>query len=297
MKRLKPLLIAAMLAAAFLANAIGAQAATTIGATATPSASGICSTESSIQLRSPGAHYAAPFSGVVTAWSYQASNKPPQLKLKVANFLSEEHTALPGYPYNKATFQIVGESGAETPMPNALSTFGTRIRISAGDLIGLTPLSGGECFINSRPGYEMAFGGAAPVGSTSTFSVKEDNETQIDVSARLERDADGDGYGDETQDGCPTNAATQGPCPVPPSPIRPSTPSPIRPSSSCHVPSNLTGKRLKQAKAAIRQAKCSVGKITRLKRPKRGPFVVVRISADGAVIGLTLKRKPQPKRS
>jgi hypothetical protein len=32
------------------------------------------------------------------------------------------------------------------------------------------------------------------------------------VQADIELDADGDGFGDETQDQCPTQAATQGPC-------------------------------------------------------------------------------------
>lgn len=34
----------------------------------------------------------------------------------------------------------------------------------------------------------------------------------IDISARLEADADGDGFGDETQDLCPTQVGTQGAC-------------------------------------------------------------------------------------
>ena len=34
--------------------------------------------------------------------------------------------------------------------------------------------------------------------------------------ARLEADADRDGFGDETQDQCPTDASTQGACPVTP---------------------------------------------------------------------------------
>jgi hypothetical protein len=36
----------------------------------------------------------------------------------------------------------------------------------------------------------------------------------LDLSATLEPDADHDGFGDETQDQCPTNASTQGACPV-----------------------------------------------------------------------------------
>jgi len=37
---------------------------------------------------------------------------------------------------------------------------------------------------------------------------------RLDVSAQLEPDDDGDGFGDETQDQCPTSASTQGPCPT-----------------------------------------------------------------------------------
>jgi hypothetical protein len=34
------------------------------------------------------------------------------------------------------------------------------------------------------------------------------------IRATIEADADHDGFGDETQDQCPTDATTQGPCPV-----------------------------------------------------------------------------------
>ena len=38
----------------------------------------------------------------------------------------------------------------------------------------------------------------------------------MDLSATLEPDADHDDFGDESQDQCPTNASTQGACPVTP---------------------------------------------------------------------------------
>jgi hypothetical protein len=50
--------------------------------------------------------------------------------------------------------------------------------------------------------------------STQTFTAG--GNVQLDVSARLEADADHDGFGDETQDQCPTNGTIQGPCPVTP---------------------------------------------------------------------------------
>jgi hypothetical protein len=35
--------------------------------------------------------------------------------------------------------------------------------------------------------------------------------THLDISARLEADSDSDGFGDKTQDQCPTDATTQQP--------------------------------------------------------------------------------------
>jgi len=40
---------------------------------------------------------------------------------------------------------------------------------------------------------------------------------EVLLRARVEADADGDGYGDETQDQCPTSASTQSACPTAPS--------------------------------------------------------------------------------
>ena len=52
-----------------------------------------------------------------------------------------------------------------------------------------------------------------PAGSSVGFGPVE-FEARLLLSAQLEPDADHDGYGDETQDQCPTDAATQGPCPL-----------------------------------------------------------------------------------
>jgi hypothetical protein len=278
-----PFVLALALLGLALATAAPTQAAT-VGATVTPSASATCYGESSIQLRSPGMQYAVPFSGVVTSWSYLAAGSPGQLALLVVKLIGEEHTALPGYPYNKAIVQEVGESASVTPPPNLLSTFPTRIPVQAGDLIGLKPSSKGQCWAEHRPEYEMAFGTAPGPGATANFSVREDNETQVDVSARLEPDADGDGYGDETQDQCPANASTQGPCL--------STPVPGGGSAAevtCRVP-KLKGKTLKQAEVAIREAHCSLGRVNKPRKSK-GKLVVVKVERQGDAVNLTLRVK------
>jgi hypothetical protein len=54
--------------------------------------------------------------------------------------------------------------------------------------------------------------GSPGVGSTAEYEPVE--EGRVPVSAILEPDADGDGFGDESQDGCPQAAAAQGPCPT-----------------------------------------------------------------------------------
>jgi hypothetical protein len=289
----------------FVLGGNAAQAAI-IGSTVTPSASTVCYTESSIQLRSPGMSYAVPFSGVITSWSYLAAGSPGQAALFVARVVREEHTALPGYPYNRAVVQEVGESESVLPPANLLSTYPTRIAVQAGDLIGLKPSSKGQCWAEAKPEYEDAFGTAPGVGGTANFSVREDNEMQVDVSARLEPDADGDGYGDETQDQCPTDASTQGLCPIPSAPT-PSGSAPSSPSGGtstggqpeaaptqfvCIPPKQATlkGKSLKQAKSAIRRAHCRVGQIIKKPNPRHGRFVVAKISTKNDHVNVTLQR-------
>jgi hypothetical protein len=53
--------------------------------------------------------------------------------------------------------------------------------------------------------------GDALVGETHAFAAS--TGEQVAISAVVERDVDGDGYGDETQDKCPEKTALQTPCP------------------------------------------------------------------------------------
>ena len=73
-----------------------ASAAVTIGATFDPGTSS-CG-NFLLQSVSPANSYAAPFDGVITSWSYQASGESGQLKLKVAD------------PEGGNVFSVVGES-------------------------------------------------------------------------------------------------------------------------------------------------------------------------------------------
>ena len=215
---------AAIAIASFLVTTGTAGAATTIGATPTPGLGANCIADSTwLQVRSPQLQYAAPFSGVITSWSHLAAGSPPQLKLKVARLVSG------------SDYTVIGESTAHTPAVNTLSTYPTRIPVQAGDLIGLTSLTLGECGANVAD-YDYAFKGSdTPVGNTTTFLYQPDFQPdfQLDISAQLEADADGDGFGDESQDQCSTDSSTQGPCQLPSTPAQiPAAPPVPRPRAA-----------------------------------------------------------------
>jgi hypothetical protein len=164
-----------------------ASAATQIGQTFDPTGSNAVATRTVLAVTTPGAQYAAPFAGVITAWSYQAAANPPDLKLKVAR-------AAGGVNYT-----IVGESTVQAPPPNGTSTFATRIPVEAGDLIGFTVTADGQV-ARAAPGYSFRdFIGDPPPGTTVATGGPFVN-VQLDISAALEPDCDNDGFGDETQD-------------------------------------------------------------------------------------------------
>jgi hypothetical protein len=57
------------------------------------------------------------------------------------------------------------------------------------------------------------FGPSQPVGDTHGYGSDNCHGNVNLLSGTIESDADHDGFGDDTQDQCPTDGATQGPCP------------------------------------------------------------------------------------
>lgn len=148
---------------------------------------------------------AAPSAGVVTRWkSLSGINTSIPMRLKVMR---------PGN--SSKSFTVVGESAFQTvaPGPNA---FETRIPVQAGDRFGLysPPPDGNSIYCGTgNPGDKMGFVEYdLRLGASTEFS--EMAGSDVPVVAVIEPDRDGDGYGDETQDGCPQSGAYQGPCPT-----------------------------------------------------------------------------------
>jgi hypothetical protein len=147
----------------------------------------------------------APAAGVVTKWkstsAFGTSFLDRLVVLRAASLAN--------------SFLTVGESAYEN-IAHGQNTFDTRMTVQAGDRFGLSASypNGASLFCNtSDPADHMgAFHGNTGGGAPTEFT--EIPGAAVAVSAVIEPDKDGDGYGDETQDGCPQSAAYHGPCPT-----------------------------------------------------------------------------------
>lgn len=102
----------------------------------------------------------------------------------------------------------VAESAVET-FPEGFTQYPARIPVQAGDLLGL---HGPTQTLYCGGGPSALFEGAIAVGETKAFATE--GAVKPPVSAVVEADADGDGYGDQSQDGCPESALFQASCPL-----------------------------------------------------------------------------------
>jgi uncharacterized repeat protein (TIGR01451 family) len=194
-----------------------ADASVTLGQTQ-GATDGCGSSQVNLQDGSPG--YVAPSDGVVVSWSYLAGSQTPALRLR-----TYQPTANPKdwIARSESTLKSPG-TGAGQVGANKLNTFAESpgLPIKNGDHLGLTTdLSGGAtawgCIGTTSASDLIRVKNPpdAPVGQSATFPGAALDHMKIGVSAVVESDADGDGFGDETQDSCPTDPAVHaGPCPV-----------------------------------------------------------------------------------
>lgn len=142
--------------------------------------------------QTPG--YAVPAGGgVLTSWSNNAGSTGGLLKLKLwtADMTAGHYT--------------VFAEDAETVTPHRVNTFNTRISVHGGELLGLwAGVNNLDCFFTtSNSGDSMGSVTVSdPSSGTSvdfTPNMSPFSANRVDVSATVEPDANGDGYGDETQ--------------------------------------------------------------------------------------------------
>jgi hypothetical protein len=100
----------------------------------------------------------------------------------------------------------------------------------------------------------------SPLGSISNVSPV--TGLRVNIAAVLEPDADHDGYGDETQDGCPTDATQQLPCVAGTTPGGSQSTPPAKPSQVGSLVSLVTPASESIRSGYVTLSATSVGKVT-----------------------------------
>ena len=148
-----------------------------------------------------------PFDGVIVGWRMKTGTTAADvtdIKVGLRLFHGNKH----------------GASGGIVPFPlgePGIHSYKARLPVNAGDRIGLdsytttnSTLGGDLPVAYHSPGAGVLNQYSSTTGEEPPNITEEDAELLL--QAEVEPDADHDGFGDETQDGCPTNPLTQAPC-------------------------------------------------------------------------------------
>jgi len=161
--------------------------------------------------RPGGTGLTIPVSGVLTRW-----------RLRAATFGTVRLRVL--RPVGDGTYATVGLSDpqklaqAHGPGQDAQYTFNTRLSVQAGDQIALDHERGAAAIFHSY-GQDASYAAASfrpqPAADVPAAPAAAAIGRELLLNADIERDADGDGFGDESQDNCPAiaNDQTSNPCP------------------------------------------------------------------------------------
>jgi hypothetical protein len=229
----------------------------------------------------------APDDGVVVRWRIKvgAATSPVALRVIRAG-VSDTRTG-------------AGTGPTVTPPTDQTSSYEVRLPIQAGDALGL------DCCADPDPTHLAYF--FAPTASADAFTWNPrllDGESarsgglfspdELLINADIEPDADHDGFGDETQDQCPTDANTTGACPSPPTPT-------VQPDAEALLSYVTVGKLKLGKRIAYRfvcSAECQVTatSILVLRGPDVGPAVDTGLFPAGEVIEVFLKLNKSARR-
>ena len=153
--------------------------------------------------------------GVITSWATRPGLNPnQQAAFKVVR------------DNGGNSFTVVSTSAAQNlNSQENVDTFAVRIPVQAGDFIAYSPTAqtDQQCIIDNTGAGNDTWSGTSAADVGATFPVTNEYPGRsLNLQATLEPDTDKDGFGDETQDRCPSQAGTTGTCSVaggnPPSP-------------------------------------------------------------------------------
>lgn len=153
-----------------------------------------------------GPTYTTPISGILTSWgTTMPGAQSATVRLKIVQ---------PGALPPQWVVLRQGDAVAAAPGVNSYSV---RMPVTAGERIGLYSATyAGAC--DAGPGSPdisatEKFGPDTAPGGTFNIDSSRAN-SRLALFAVIEPDVDSDGFGDETQDGCPSRADLQIPCPA-----------------------------------------------------------------------------------
>ena len=160
---------------------------------------------STVHASGGGASYTMPFAGVLTSFSTRSSATAGSVRaLAFVDGVGNHKT-------------LVGKSAWAPVALNANNTFAIRMPVPAGAKLGIAvDTSTMLCGLSAGlPGDQLAYGSPFNPDTSTDMSYGPVASFRPDISAVLEPDADGDTFGDVSQDLCPQSAATQAACPAP----------------------------------------------------------------------------------
>lgn len=146
----------------------------------------------------------APFDGVVTRWQVQGAGGPIRL-------IVVRGEVRPG---GRSSLKRVQGSAEQLVRSDKRQTFRTRLKIRSGDAVGVQLSVGayGNAAYSDGTWLEEWIPPLGPERRRSEDSSTHDYE--LLYNAFIERDRDGDGFGDVTQDNCPGDPGRQAGCPA-----------------------------------------------------------------------------------
>jgi hypothetical protein len=161
-----------------------------------------------VQTALPGRQVTSPLDGVVVRWRVKAASSPGPVHLRVVR------------AGGGAGFTGVDSQETAARSCPDICTVDTRLRIKAGDYIGVDAPAGATAAIHLVAGANLA--AWSPFLGSGETRAPNDNYSGFELlmNADVEADADGDGFGDETQDLCRTRADPQRLAPCRPPTIR-----------------------------------------------------------------------------
>jgi hypothetical protein len=171
-------------------------------APADPGSAG-CSGSNWVQTSTSTVPYVVPSPGVITMWSHRGDDE------------SAGSGRLQAWTITDGTFfTLVGRSELQAFTAGSVRSYPTRIEVRAGDLLGMRAEGDAGCFYSTGGGNgTRSASGFDPVPGDTVILSDAGSTILLNVAAILEQDADRDGFGDETQDGCPGQAGPESGCP------------------------------------------------------------------------------------